>query len=74
MSSRSAGCRKERFCAADDWARTRPDPAAGADAKAAPIRKGTRSWRARSVDFQGDDPERITDALKGAGAKAVRTK
>jgi hypothetical protein len=26
------------------------------------------------VDFHGDAPEKIADALKGAGAKAVRTK
>ncbi|MCP1848976.1 MULTISPECIES: hypothetical protein [unclassified Bradyrhizobium] len=27
-----------------------------------------------SVDFHGDDPKRVVDALKSIGAKAVRTK
>jgi hypothetical protein len=52
---------------------TRP---AGADAKAAPTPEAHQKLegpREVSVDFHGDDPERIAAALKGAGAKAVRT-
>ena len=50
--------------------------AAGADAKAATDPEGHQKLEGSlevSVDFHGDDPGRITDALKGAGAKAVRT-
>jgi hypothetical protein len=53
---------------------TRP---AGADAKAGPTPEAHQKLEGSlevSVDFHGDDPERIATALKGAGAKAVRTK
>lgn len=53
---------------------TRP---AGPDAKAAPAPEGHQKLEGRievSVDFHGDAPEKIADALKSAGAKAVRTK
>jgi hypothetical protein len=53
---------------------TRP---AGADAKAAPKPEAHQKLEGSlevSVDFHGDDPGRIAAALKGAGAKAVRTK
>jgi hypothetical protein len=53
---------------------TRP---AGADAKAAPTPEAHQKLEGSlevSVDFHGDDPGRIAAALKGAGAKAVRTK
>jgi hypothetical protein len=50
---------------------------AGADAKTTPQPEGHQKLESSievSVDFHGDDPQRIADALKGAGAKAVRTK
>jgi hypothetical protein len=53
---------------------TRP---AGADAKAAPTPEAHQKLDGSlevSVDYHGDDPERIAAALRGAGAKAVRTK
>jgi hypothetical protein len=53
---------------------TRP---AGADAKTASTPDAHQKLEGPlevSVDFHGDDPERIAAALKGAGAKAVRTK
>lgn len=53
---------------------TRP---AGADAKARPTPEQQQKLEGSlevSVDFHGDDPERIAAALKGAGAKDVRTK
>ncbi len=50
--------------------------ASGPDTKAAP-EPGNRAKLDGpievSVEFHGDHPERIVDALKGAGAKAVRT-
>jgi hypothetical protein len=53
---------------------TRP---AGADAKAEPTPEARQKLDGSlevSVDYHGVDPERIAAALKGAGAKAVRTK
>jgi hypothetical protein len=53
---------------------TRP---AGADAKAVPTPEAHQKLEGSlevSVDFHGDDPERIAAALKGAVAKAIRTK
>lgn len=53
---------------------TRP---AGADAKAAPTPEEHQKLEGSlevSVDLHGDDSERIAAVLKGAGAKAVRTK
>ena len=53
---------------------TRP---AGADAKTAPAAGGHQKLEGPlevSVDFHGDDPERIAAALKSLGAKTVRTK
>ncbi|MET4842591.1 hypothetical protein [Bradyrhizobium japonicum] len=50
---------------------------AGADAKAAPAPQGREKLEGAiqvSVDFHGDEPEKIADALRGAGAKTVRTK
>ncbi|MEY9417982.1 hypothetical protein ABIF69_004424 [Bradyrhizobium japonicum] len=50
---------------------------AGADAKAAPAPEGQQRLEGEievSVDFHGDAPEKIAEALKGAGAKTVRTK
>jgi hypothetical protein len=50
---------------------------AGADAKTRPQPEGHQKLEGLievSVDFHGDDPEKIADALRGAGAKAVRTK
>ena len=52
---------------------TRP---AGADAKAAPDPVGNQKLDGTievSVDFHGDDPEKIAGALKSAGASSVRT-
>jgi hypothetical protein len=52
---------------------TRP---AGADAKAAPTPEEGEKLAGPlevSVAFHGDDRDRIAAALKGAGAKAVRT-
>lgn len=49
----------------------------GADAKAAPQPERHQKLEGSievSVDFHGDNPEKIVDALRGAGAKAVRTK
>lgn len=51
--------------------------AAGADVKAAPAPEGRQKLEGLievSVDFHGDAPEKIADALRGAGAKTVRTK
>ena len=51
---------------------TRP---AGADAKAAPSEGQKLEGPLEvSVDFHGGDPEKISKALKSAGATAVRTK
>jgi hypothetical protein len=53
---------------------TRP---AGADAKARPAPEQHQKLEGAlevSVDFHGDDPERIVATLKGAGARVVRTK
>ena len=53
---------------------TRP---AGADVKAAPRPEQGEKLEGPievSVDFHGDDPTRVTDALRSAGAKDVRTK
>jgi hypothetical protein len=50
---------------------------AGADAKAAPTPEAHQKLDGSlevSVDCHGDDPEQIAAALKGAGAKAIRTK
>jgi hypothetical protein len=50
---------------------------AGADAKPAPTPESHQKLEGPlevSVDFRGDDPQRIAAVLKGAGAKAVRTK
>jgi hypothetical protein len=50
---------------------------AGSDAKAAPAPEGRQKLEGPievSVDFHGDAPEKIADALRGAGAKTVRTK
>ncbi|UPJ55232.1 hypothetical protein [Bradyrhizobium sp. 192] len=51
--------------------------AAGSDVKAAPAPEGREKLEGVievSVDFHGDAPEKIADALKGAGAKTVRSK
>lgn len=50
---------------------------AGADAKAAPAPGGRQRLEGLievSVDFHGDAPEKIADALRSAGAKTVRTR
>ena len=50
--------------------------AAGADAKSAPDPQNREKLGGAievSVDFHGDDPKLIADALRGAGAKLVRT-
>ena len=50
---------------------------AGADVKAAPTPEGKQRLEGEievSVDFHGDEPDKIAEALKGAGAKTVRTK
>ena len=49
---------------------------AGADAPA-PAPQGREKLEGAiqvSVDFHGDEPEKIADALRAAGAKTVRTK
>jgi len=49
---------------------------AGADAKAAPEPERQAPLEGAlevSVDFHGDDPQKIADALKSTGAKVVRT-
>jgi hypothetical protein len=51
--------------------------AAGADAKGAPEPRGQQKLEGAlevSVDFHGEDPQRIADALHSTGAKAVRTR
>jgi hypothetical protein len=51
--------------------------AAGADAKAAPKPEGHQRLEGPlevSVDFHGDDSEKISRALKSAGATVVRTR
>jgi hypothetical protein len=51
--------------------------AAGADAKAAPDPQGPQKLAGAirvSVDFHADEPQRIVEALKSAGAKNVLTK
>ena len=51
--------------------------AAGADVKSAPSPEGQQKLEGKievSVDFHGHEPEKIVEALKGTGAKAVRTK
>ena len=51
--------------------------AAGSDAKGAPAPEGREKLEGLievSVDFHGDAPQKIADALKDAGAKTVRTK
>ena len=53
---------------------TRP---AGADTKPAPAPEGHAKVEDAlevSVDFHGKDPERISEALRSAGARSVRTK
>ncbi|MBR0958780.1 hypothetical protein [Bradyrhizobium japonicum] len=53
---------------------TRP---AGSDVKAAPAPQGRQKLEGLievSVDFHGDTPERIADALRSAGATTVRTR
>lgn len=53
---------------------TRP---AGSDVKAAPApeeRQKLEGLIEVSVDFHGNAPEKIVDALRGAGAKTVRTR
>ena len=53
---------------------TRP---AGADAKPAPTPESHQKLEGPievSVDFHGEDPQRIAAVLKSAGAMAVRTK
>ncbi|MDN4987124.1 hypothetical protein QY049_28590 [Bradyrhizobium sp. WYCCWR 13022] len=50
---------------------------AGADVKAAPTPEGQQRLEGEievSVDFHGDEPDKIAEALKDAGAKTVRTK
>ncbi len=50
--------------------------ASGTDAKAAPPPEGQQRLEGEievSVNFHGDEPEKIAEALKGAGAKTVRT-
>ncbi|WP_439405957.1 hypothetical protein ACNJX9_31860 [Bradyrhizobium sp. DASA03076] len=50
---------------------------AGADAKTAPTPEGQQRLEGEievSVDFHGDELDKIVEALKGAGAKTVRTK
>jgi hypothetical protein len=51
--------------------------AAGADTKAAPEPEGHQKLEGVlevSVDFHGDEPDKIISALKSAGAKSVWTK
>lgn len=53
---------------------TRP---AGPDAKSAPAPEGGQKLDGLievSVDFHGDSPERIAEALRSAGARTVRTR
>lgn len=72
-SSRNAGFRG----AISSCSLRAPPTLAGADAKAAPAPEQSGKLKGPikvSVDLQGDDPKRVADALKGTGAKAVRTK
>jgi hypothetical protein len=51
--------------------------AAGADAKASPEPEASRHLESEievSVDLHGGDRNKIVEAMKGAGAKTVRTK
>lgn len=69
--------RSDVFVQASGGANTVGTHPAGSDAKAAPAPEGHQKLEGLievSVDFHGDAPERIADALKGAGAKTVRTK
>ena len=50
---------------------------AGADAKTTPQPEGHQKLEGLievSVDYHGDDPEKIADVMRGAGAKAVRAR
>ena len=50
---------------------------AGADAKTSPEPEGRQKLEGAlevSVDFHGDDPNKIAEVMKTTGAKAVRTK
>jgi hypothetical protein len=69
--------RSDVFVQAAGGANTSGTRPAGPDAKTAPAPEGHQKLEGPievSVDFHGDAPEKIADALKGAGAKAVRTK
>jgi hypothetical protein len=68
--------RKDVFVQPTRGANSAGTRVAGADAKAAPHPEGHQKLDGSlevSVDFHGDDAGRISDALKDAGAKAVRT-
>lgn len=69
--------RSDVFVQAAGGANTAGTHAAGADVKAAPAPEGRQKLEGLievSVDFHGDAPEKIAEVLRGAGAKAVRTK
>ena len=69
--------RADVFVQPTGGANTAGTRAAGADAKAAPDPEGHQKLEGSievSVDFHGRDPGQIAEALKGAGAKTVRTK
>jgi hypothetical protein len=69
--------RSDVFVQAAGGANTSGTRPAGPDAKAAPAPEGHQKLEGPievSVDFHGDAPEKIADALKDAGAKTVRTK
>ena len=69
--------RTDVFVQPTGGANTAGTRSAGADAKAAPAAEGHQKLEGSlevSVDFHGDDPERIAGVLKSAGAKSVRTK
>jgi hypothetical protein len=76
-SPRIAACRgSDIFVQPAGGANTAGTRPAGADAKAAPTPEAHQKLEGPlevSVDFHGDEPEPIAAALKGAGAKAVRT-
>ncbi|MGY3036002.1 hypothetical protein ACVIIV_005172 [Bradyrhizobium sp. USDA 4354] len=69
--------RSDVFVQAAGGANTAGTRPAGADVKAAPAPGGRQKLEGVievSVDFHGDAPEKIADALRSAGARTVRTK
>lgn len=68
---------KRRVCLTRRWCEFGRIPCRCADAKDVPKPERHQKLEGAlevSIDFHGDNPERIAAALKDAGAKTVRTK